>query len=357
MPSVTPGQEPRPGIEDLAERARARLPETVFEYVMQGADAWVSAGEAAPTWAAHRFWPHVLRDVTEVDPGVTLLGVRSALPFGVAPTSLQRAIHPDGEVGMARACVAAGVPMVVSSNAGTPFADIGATGVRWWLQVYLPAERTLALPLLARARAAGADAVVLTVDTPAVSTKYAPSGRSVWDDVDPEMIRVNFDPDYEVTPGSEKAPDLGPHDVAWLAVESGLPVVVKGVLRGDDARRAVDAGAAAVWVSNHGGRQLDRAVPTATALPLVAEAVGESAEVYVDGGIRCGLDVLAALARGARAAFLGRPPALALVDGEPGVTRLLSRLGEETVEALRLAGCRGVGDAPGTAVPRTENAL
>jgi 4-hydroxymandelate oxidase len=327
----------------LEERARAVLPAPVFEYVAQGARESVSTAEAGASWGAFRFLPHVMRDVTDVDPGVDLLGRRSELPWGVAPTTLQRAVHPDGELAMARATADAGGLVVVSSNAGTPFSDIGATGARWWLQAYLPADRTLAEPMLARAVEAGAEAVVLTVDTPVVGTKYA-VGESIWATVDPALVRVNFGPGHEERPGADKATDLGPHDLDWLRESTGLPVVVKGVLRPDDARRCVDAGASAVWVSNHGGRQLDRTVSTAAALPAVVAAVGADAEVYVDGGVRSGLDVLAALASGADAVFLGRPPVWALAEGEPGVARLHAELLAETVEALRLAGCRRLAD-------------
>lgn len=328
----------------LEERARAVLPAPVYEYVAQGARESLTTAGAVDAWRTHRFWPHVMRDVTDVDPGVDLLGRRSELPWGVAPTTLQRAVHPEGELAMARATAAAGGLMVVSSNAGTRFAEIGATGVRWWLQAYLPADRTLAEFVLAAAVGAGAEAVVLTVDTPVVGTKYA-VGETVWETVDPGLVRVNFGPGHEELPGADKATDLGPHDLDWLRAATGLPVVVKGVLRPDDARRCVDAGAAAVWVSNHGGRQLDRAVATAIALPVVRAAVGTDAQVYVDGGVRTGLDVLTAIALGADAVFLGRSPVWALADGEAGVARLHADLLDETVEALRLAGCRTVADA------------
>jgi 4-hydroxymandelate oxidase len=331
----------------LEARAREALPEPVFEYVAQGARDSVSALEAPWGWTERRFLPQVLRDVTELDLSVPLLGTQAALPWAIAPTTLQRAVHPDGELAMARATAAAGTVMVVSSNAGTSFSDIAATGVRWWLQAYLPADRTLAQPMLDRAVAAGAEAVVLTVDTPVVATKYASGDAVVWDSVDRGMLRVNFDPGYDDAPGAEKALDLGPHDLDWVTEVSGLPVVVKGVLRPDDARRCVQAGARAVWVSNHGGRQLDRAATTASCLPGVVESVAGEAEVYVDGGIRSGLDVLAALALGADAVFLGRLPLYALVEGEPGVARLHAELRAETEEALRLAGCRRVADARG----------
>ena len=334
-------------LAELEGRARAALAAPVFEYISQGARDSTSALEALWSWSEHRFVPHVLRDVTDVNLSAPVLGAPADVPWGVAPSTLQRAVHRDGELAMARATAAAGAVMVVSSNAGTSFADIGATGVRWWLQAYLPADRTLAEPMLERAVAAGAEAVVLTVDTPVVGTKYAVGDQVIWDVVDPDMLRVNFDPGYEDAPGAEKATDLGPHDLVWLTEQTGLPVVAKGVLRPDDARRCVQAGARGVWVSNHGGRQLDRAASTVDCLPGVVAAVEGGAEVYVDGGIRSGLDVLAALALGADAVFLGRLPLYALVEGEAGVARLHADLREETEEALRLAGCRTVADTRG----------
>lgn len=329
----------------LEERARAALPAHVRDFVATGSGGQATRDEAAAAWARVRFWPHVLRDVGEVSLATTLLGREYAVPWGVAPTSAQREVHPDGEPGVLRATAAAGAPTVVSSNAGTRFADLGEGP--WWLQVYLPADRALAEPLLHRAVDAGALAVVLTLDTPVVAAK--PTERQFWDLVDPARLRVNFDDGYDERPGAAKATDLGPRDLTWLGEVTGLPVVAKGVLRGDDARRCVDAGAAAVWVSNHGGRQLDRAVPTPTALPGVVDAVAGAAEVYVDGGLRRGLDVLAALALGADAAFLGRPPVWALSEGPAGVARLHAELATELVEALRLAGCRTPREARGLA--------
>lgn len=327
-------------LDSLEDRARAALPSEVLEYVLQGARDGVTAAEATDAWREVRFLPRVLRDVGPVDLAGDLLGTPVDVPWGVAPTTLQRAVHPEGELAMARAARRAGSLMVVSSNAGTRFEELAATGFAWWLQAYLPADRSLAVGLLRRAAACGAGAVVLTLDTPVVGTKYAAGERTVWDVVDPAMLRVNFDPGYADAPGAAKATDLSAADLAWVAEVTGLPVVAKGVLHPDDARACVEAGAAAVWVSNHGGRQLDRAAATAHCLPGVASAVGERVPVYVDGGLRSGLDVLAALALGADAVFLGRQPLLALVDGEAGVGRWHDELRAEVVEALRLAGCR-----------------
>src|SRR4051812_39128597 len=263
--------------------AREALPEEVFTYFAQGSGAGISAAEATAAWTGYRFLPRVLRDVTDVDVTTTLLGTDLSSPFAVAPTTLQRAAHPDGEITMARGVAAAGSLLVISSNAGTRFADLAVAGAAWWLQMYVTADRTLTEPVVEAAVAAGARAVVLTADTPVVARKHS-AGASVWDAVEPSWLRVNFpEPPGDTGAASDKATDLGPQDVDWLAKRFGVPVVVKGVLHPADARRCVDAGAAAVWVSNHGGRQLDRAVATAHALGPVADEVGADAEVYVDG--------------------------------------------------------------------------
>lgn len=327
-------------VEQLEELARAALPEAVHRYVRQGARDGVSAAEAESAWERFRFLPGVLRDVTEVDCSTELLGTPVRSPVAIGPTTLQRAAHPDGELGMARAAAASDTLLVVSSNAGTTFEDIASTGARWWLQMYVPADRLVCKPLLDRAVDAGAGAVVLTADTPVVGTKYDGGQETVWDVAESGWLRANFAAEYGQLPGHEKAMDLGPQDIDWLRKATGLPVVVKGVLRADDARRCVDAGAAAVWVSNHGGRQLDRTATPADCLPGVVAAVGDSAEVYVDGGIRNGRDAFVALSRGADAVFLGRPPLYALaVDGQEGVVRLLDSLVDDLVETMRLTGC------------------
>jgi 4-hydroxymandelate oxidase len=323
------------------------LSEEVYLYVSQGAGDGLSAAEATAAWDRFRFLPRVLRDVTDVDVSTTLLGTEFRSPFAIAPSTLQRAAHPDGEVAMAEGARAGGSLVVVSSNAGTPFADIGAVGTPWWLQVYVTADRSVTAPVVESAIEAGAGAIVLTADTPVVAAKYA-GARTVWEATDPAWVRANYSGVAPPLSAAEKATDLGPHDIAWLADRYQLPVVVKGVLHPADARRCVDAGAAAVWVSNHGGRQLDRAVPTAEALGAVAAEISGAAEVYVDGGVRRGVHALAAAALGATAVFLGRPPLYALAaDGPDGVTRLLDELSAELQEALRLSGCTSPATLPG----------
>jgi 4-hydroxymandelate oxidase len=326
--------------EHLEDLAREVLPEPVHRYVRQGARDGVTAAEAVAAWERFRFLPAVLRDVTEVDCSTELLGTPVSSPFAIAPTTMQRAAHRDGELAMARAAAARDTLMVVSSNAGTTFEEISETGVAWWLQVYVPSDRLVCKPLLDRAVRAGASAVVLTADTPVVGTTYDGDHETVWDVAESGWLRANFLDGYDELPGHDKAADLGPQDIDWLRKTTGLPVVVKGVLRPGDARRCVDAGASAVWVSNHGGRQLDRSAATADCLAGVVSAVGGDAEVYVDGGVRNGRHGMTALALGARGVFLGRSPLYALaVAGAEGVMRLLDGLHEEIVEAMRLGGC------------------
>jgi 4-hydroxymandelate oxidase len=333
-------------VEELAAKARERLLPEVFRYFAQGAGDGVSAAEAASAWDRFRLLPRVLQDVTRVELATTLLGTRVRSPFGIAPTTLQRAAHPAGEVAMAEAAAAAGSLLVVSSNAGTDFAEIGAVGAPWWLQLYVTPDRSLTAPVVERAVDAGAAALVLTADTPVVGTKRN-EGRSVWEVTDPTWLRANFSGVADPAASAEKATDLGPHDIAWLVERYGLPLVVKGVLHPADARRCVDAGAAAVWVSNHGGRQLDRVVATADALAAVGDEVGHDAEVYVDGGIVRGAQALVAGALGARAVFLGRAALFALAaDGAAGVQQLIGHLDAELEEALRLAGATSVGEVP-----------
>jgi 4-hydroxymandelate oxidase len=344
-------------VDSLQERADELLPEPVARYLRQGARGGVSAGEAVAAWDAYRLLPRVLQDVSQVDLTTSVLGTPLALPVAVAPTTLQRAAHPDGELAMARAVAGRGSLLVLSSNAGSTFEDVAATGVDWWLQMYVTADRPTCLPLLRRAAEAGARAVVLTADTPVVGTKYDGGGPTVWDMAEPRWLRANFPPEHGGLPGHEKATDLGPHDIDWLVRSTGLPVVVKGVLRADDARRCLEAGAAAIWVSNHGGRQLDHTAATADCLSAVAAEVGAEGEVYVDGGVRCGRHVVTALALGARAVFLGRPPVWALaVEGESGVSRLFAELEDELQETLMLLGSAAPARLSGSQVVRPRAA-
>ncbi|HEY3530262.1 MAG TPA: alpha-hydroxy acid oxidase [Nocardioides sp.] len=339
-------------LDSLAARAQRVVHPAVWSYLESGSYGEVTVGEATRAWSEVRFRPRVLRGATTPDLRTTLLGNPVASPVGVAPTAMQRAIHPLGERATVAGAEAAGALCVLSSNCGTRWDELGGTSP-WWLQAYLPSRRELMLPVLEGAVAAGASAIVLTVDTPFPGSKYAADAED-WTGIDLSWWRVNFaDPEFD-----RWAPDLGVDDIGWLRDRTGLPVVVKGVLRADDALRCIDAGAAAIYVSNHGGRQLDRAVSTASALRDIAAAVGERAEVYVDGGIRTGVDVLAASALGAQAVFLGRPVLHALaVDGATGVERLLTEITAELAEVLALAGCASPGEAPEVLAASTRTAL
>jgi len=337
--------------EELRKVATDRLPSPVSEYFNQGSADGISAASAVAAWDRIRFRPRILRDVSTVSTQTTVLGHQLATPVCVAPTALHRAAHTDGEVATARGTAAAGSLMALSTNAGMTFEQIGATGATWWLQCYVLRDRGLTRAMTQRARAAGASAVVLTADTPVVGRKHN-AGLSVWDTVPAEFHKANWDHADVPDEALDYADDLTPETIGWLRQVSGLPVVVKGVLRADDARIAVAAGAAAVQVSNHGGRQLDQAVATADALPeIAAAAAGSGAEVYVDGGIRSGEHVLAAIALGARAVFVGRPVLWALAAGGEsgeggcaGVAALLGGLTAELRHAMTLAGARTVSE-------------
>ena len=332
-------------IDSLEEAAAEKLPEPLHRYFRQGSAGGISVGEAVAAWSSYRFRPRVLTDVSTVDISTTVLGTPVDLPVLVAPTTMQRQADPDGEAAMSAGVAAANSVLGVSSNAGTTFADIGAAGAAWWLQIYVVKNREVTVRMLDAAVAAGTRAVVLTADTPVVGRKED-DGPTVWEVIQPGHLLANLVANDYTADDLAKADDLTPDVIGWLGERTGLPVLVKGVLRGDDAKRCVDAGAAGVIVSNHGGRQLDGSISTAQALPEVAEALaGTGAEIYVDGGIRRGEHVLAALALGARAVLVGRPALWALsVGGSAGVTRLLGELGAEFEHALRLSGCRRISD-------------
>jgi 4-hydroxymandelate oxidase len=248
--------------------------------------------------------------------------------------------HDDGEVEMARGVSAAGSLMVVPTRASKPLAQIvEALAGPWWFQVYFVRERELTRRMVEDVAKLGAAALVLTGDTPFVGHKR----RGEIPPLAPDRYLANFREylaaDAEYVYAASQDPSIGFDAVQWLRDVSGLPVIVKGVLRGDDARACVDAGAAGVIVSNHGGRQLDRALAAAQALSEVVDAVGDECAVLVDGGVRSGVDILIALALGARAVLLGRPALWALAaDGAGGVERVLRGLRSELDHAMALAG-------------------
>jgi 4-hydroxymandelate oxidase len=263
--------------------------------------------------------------------------------------------RPEGGAASAAGAPAAGAPYVCSTQATMSVEEVAAAApdaVRWF-QVYVVRDRGWTAELVARAAAAGYRALVLTVDVPLLGNRLRdlrndfrlPTGMAPANAPPAGAARQRELAVDVLAQAGQFDPGLTPETIGWLAERSGLPVVVKGVLRGDDAVACLDAGAAGVVVSNHGGRQLDGVVATADALPEVAAAVGDRAEVYVDGGIRRGTDVLKALALGARAVLVGRPVLWALATGgAPGVQQLLSGLAAELRLAMALCGAVSLAD-------------
>ncbi|MDN3292658.1 alpha-hydroxy acid oxidase [Streptomyces ficellus] len=330
----------------LQELARAVLPAAAFDFYAAGSNEEISTAEAVGAWRARRFAPRVLRDVSDVDTAVELLGSRLASPVLAAPTALQRMAHDEGEVATAAGIAAAGSLMVLSSRATRYPEDVAAAAGPWWYQVYWLRDPGITRRQVERATAAGARALVLTVDAPYVPPKATPQLPLPLPQDDELCRLVGLG---SRLPGWEQDPSLGLDAIGELHQLSGLPVLVKGVLRADDALACVAAGAAGVIVSNHGGRQLDRAMATADALPAIARAVGDAVPVLVDGGIRTGTDVLVALALGARAVLVGRPVLWALaLDGAAGVTALLESYRTQLSTAMALAGAPRVAEIDGS---------
>jgi isopentenyl diphosphate isomerase/L-lactate dehydrogenase-like FMN-dependent dehydrogenase len=304
--------------------------------------------------------PRVLVDVSEVDPAIELLGQRLSMPVLVAPTALLKVAHPDGEPGVARAAAATGTLFTLSTLATATPAEVAeaAPDAARWFQLYCFRDRGLNLAVVEDAAAAGFEAVVMTVDVPylglregPVRTRYAlPEGTHV-----PAYAAIakggGAPTPAEVI--SMLDPSLTWRDLEQLVQESPIPVLVKGVLTSEDARLAVEHGAAGVIVSNHGGRQLDGVAAPLEALPEVVEAVGDAAPVLVDGGIRRGTDVVKALALGASATLVGRPVVWSLAArGEEGVRHLLGLMRAEVRLALALVGCPSPADVTPAHVAR-----
>jgi len=320
-------------VGEYAELAAAKVDPKTWCYFEGGAGDEVTLRANTAAYGRWRFRPRMLVDVSEVSTATTVLGTPVSMPLGIAPFAMQRLLQPEGECATARAATAANVLMTVSTLTTCTHAEIreASEGPRW-LQLYILRDRERTLEHIAEAREAGYAAVVLTVDLPYV-------GRRERD------LRLGFEnpPSDLALPYAslfETTPALTWRDLEWIRAETGLPLVVKGILTREDALLAVEHGADAVWVSNHGGRQLDGVAAGLDALPEVAESVAGRCEVYVDGGIRRGGDVLKALALGAHAAFAGRAVACGLaVCGVEGVRHVLTLLREEIELGLGLLGC------------------
>lgn len=337
-------------LELLRDRAEQVVSADTWSYLNRGAGDERTVHEAHGAWDRYRLRPRVLRDVSEVSTALELFGTWRT-PIGIAPTAYHALLHPEGEVATAAGAAASGAPMVVSSRATRRIEDVAAAiHGPWWFQVYLMRERSITAALVRRAAAAGATAMVLTVDTPYVGHRARSAALSRPMPLTDEQALMNMRDHLPADVADiweliDQRADLAVADIAWVGQISRLPVIVKGVLRADDAVACVTAGAAGVWVSNHGGRQLDRVVPTAAALPEVVAAVGDSVPVVVDGGVRDGFDALTALALGARAVMLGRPAMWALAAGGGDVVAaMLTELTAELRHAMGLAGVPRLAD-------------
>jgi isopentenyl diphosphate isomerase/L-lactate dehydrogenase-like FMN-dependent dehydrogenase len=348
--SSTPTSSPELTVRDFARTARRVLPRMVYDYFRSGADGEATLRANVRAFRRRTLLPRVLVDVEAVSARTELLGVELPHPVLVAPTAYHRLAHPDGELATARGAADAGALLVVSTLATTSLEDVAAaTPAPKWFQLYAHKDRGVTRELVERAHAAGYRALMLTVDTPALGRRLADVRNRF---ALPEgLVMANLrgvSGGSAAEPGSALAQHVAARhdaslswsDLEWLAGLSPMPLVLKGVLRADDAARAAAAGAAAVIVSNHGGRQLDGSPATLDVLPRVVEAVAGRAPVLVDGGVRWGTDVLMALALGARAVLVGRPVLWGLaVAGAAGVARVLAGLRDELLLAMKLAGC------------------
>jgi len=342
---------------DYRPLAAAVLPANTWGYVEGGAGDEHSLGWNEQSWQEIRLWPRALVDVSTIDTSLSLLGTALAHPIALAPTAAHSLYHPGAE---SQTLVGAGggdALAVMSTLGSTPVDELGRVAKGpWWFQLYVQADRDFTTDLVQRAVVAGAGAIVLTVDTPLLGARDRDRrmGGHTVDAMRPPNVAPAA---HSIDPGARPHqrvynpyldPSLTWDTLSWLVEISPVPVLTKGVLRADDARRAVDAGAGGIVVSNHGGRNLDTAVATSTALPGVVEAVAGNLPVLVDGGIRRGTDIAKALCLGADAVLVGRPAIWALAaGGADGVTHLLDLLRSELLMAMGLLGAPTLQDLTG----------
>jgi isopentenyl diphosphate isomerase/L-lactate dehydrogenase-like FMN-dependent dehydrogenase len=351
-------------VEDLEREAGAVLNQAAFDYVAGGAGSEDTMRANLEAFRRHRLVPRYLRDVARRDLGVDLLGSRRPTPILLAPIGVLGILHKESELAVARATAPLGVPLILSTVSSTPMEQVAAAmgDAPRWFQLYWPRNDELAASLVGRAERAGFGAIVVTVDTYLLAWRerdirnaYLPFFRG--DGLanfftDPAFCRaIGGDPlanpartfEYFAQVFSDASRTWA--DLERLKQWTRLPILIKGVLHPDDARRAIDHGAAGVIVSNHGGRQLDGAIAALDALPRVVDAVGDRTTILFDSGIRRGSDVLKAVAMGARAVLLGRPYAYGLaVAGEKGVRDVLTNLIADLDLALGLTGCASLAE-------------
>jgi 4-hydroxymandelate oxidase len=333
-------------LTEFEDLARASMDPAEYDYIASGAFDELSLAENEAAWLRRRFRPRVLVDVSSVATATTMLGSPVAFPMAIAPMAVHGLAHPEAEIATARAAGAAGVPFILSTMATHSLEDVaaGAPDTTCWFQLYVQRDPGRTRSFVERAAAAGCGAVVVTVDLPVLGYRERDmrSGFELpllgnFRDEPPThrtLHQAALDPGADVLSKS-----LTWTDLASIRTWSGLPLVLKGILTAEDARLAVEHGADAIVVSNHGARQLDRTPAPVDVLAEIVEAVGGRTEVWVDGGVRRGLDIAMALALGARGVLVGRPMLWALAaGGQPGVERALAILRTEFEVALALLG-------------------
>ncbi|XP_041107499.1 hydroxyacid oxidase 1 [Polyodon spathula] len=347
-------------LNDFEEHAKRILPKAVYDYYRSGADAQQTLADNVAAFSRWRLYPRVLRDVSQIDLSVSVLGQRISMPVCVAATAMQRMAHPDGETATVRACQSAGTGMMISSWATSSIEEVAesAPDSLRWLQLYIYKDRELTKSLVLRAEKAGYKGIFVTVDTPYLGKRQndvrnrfmLPSHLRMANFKSPDMSfssknGYGEDSGLAVYVAQAIDPTLKWEDIAWLKKLTKLPIVVKGILRADDAQEAVKYGVDGILVSNHGARQLDCVPATIDVLSEIVEAVEGRAEVFLDGGVRKGTDVIKALALGAKAVFVGRPVLWGLAyQGENGVNEVLQLLRQELILAVALTGCRTVNE-------------
>lgn len=356
MITANPATEPV-NLFDVERLAVGRLPKDIADYFAGGAEDEVSLRANRADFEALGIRPRCLVDVSRIDPRTTVLGTEVRFPVLLAPTGFQLLAHQDGERATARAAAAAGTIMILSTFSTISLEEVqqAAAGPKWF-QLYVHKDRGLTRDLVERAAAAGYQALVLTVDVPLIGRRERDTRNGFA--LPTNMRLANFhlsESDAVHIPGAEpglanfvrglREPSFSWKDLDWLATVSSMPILLKGVLRGDDARRSVDHGVKGIVAGNHGGRQLDGAISGIRALPEILDAVEGRAEVLVDGGVRRGTDVLKALALGAKAVLLGRPMVWGLAwDGATGIETVLKLLYDEFESAMGLAGAPTIAD-------------
>jgi isopentenyl diphosphate isomerase/L-lactate dehydrogenase-like FMN-dependent dehydrogenase len=350
-------------VTDFQTLAAAKLPKATYDYITTGSADEITLRENVAAFQRIRILPPLLTGVAIADPATTVLKQQIRLPIMLAPVAGQQMYHPHGALAAARAAAAAGTVYGVSSSVGHSVEEVaGASQGPKWFQLYVPKDRGVARRLVERAERAGYQAIIVTVDLGEWKDADRRNRFALPKEVlvkhlrDVGFTQITSDMSYEeVVAFNAQAWDLAlSWDVfAWLRSVTKLPLLIKGVLRKEDATKAVSLGLDGIIVSNHGGRRLDGMPASIEMLPEVVQAVGGRAEVFMDGGIRRGTDVLIALALGAQAVLIGRPYAWALgANGEAGVRKVLDLLREELLNAMVATGCAKISDIRPTLLRR-----